>query len=228
VKIEIRKILGGLRRSLKRSSTPSHKYALNNIDDRLEKYLNFRNGFFVEAGAYDGVDQSNTYYLEKVKGWNGILIEPILENFYKIPKNRNCSSFNCALVSKNFKAAQIEINYAGLMSIAEGSMTDEMRLNHISSGLKCHGYDQSYKVSVNAFTLSDVLKRFNAPQIDFFSLDVEGYENEVLMGIDFRIHRPRYILVEERNHTITKNILESVGYFLIDQFSENDYLYKTP
>ena len=227
MKIEIRKILGGIKRSLTRSSSPNHKHALNNIDDKLEKYLDFRNGFFVEAGAYDGVDQSNTYYLEKEKGWNGILIEPIFENFCKIPENRDCFSFNCALVSKNFEDAKIDINYAGLMSIAEGSMTDEKRLNRISSGLKCHGYNHSYKVSVNAFTLSDVLKKFNSPQIDFFSLDVEGYENEVLMGIDFRIHRPRYILVEERNHTITKDILESEGYFLIDQFSESDYLYKT-
>ena len=93
MKIEIRKILGVIKRSLTRSSSPNHKHALNYIDDKLEKYLDFRNGFFVEAGAYDGVDQSNTYYLEKEKGWNGILIEPIFENarrlFYLLKKENS-------------------------------------------------------------------------------------------------------------------------------------------
>ena len=35
-----------------------------------------RKGFFIEAGAYDGADISNTFYFEKVLGWTGILVEP--------------------------------------------------------------------------------------------------------------------------------------------------------
>src|SRR5687767_12961971 len=36
-----------------------------------------RDGFFVEFGATNGVDLSNTHYLENVLGWNGILAEPL-------------------------------------------------------------------------------------------------------------------------------------------------------
>ena len=53
--------------------------ALNNIDKRLLEYLNYPNGFFIECGANDGVNQSNTWYFEKNLNWKGILIEP-LEN----------------------------------------------------------------------------------------------------------------------------------------------------
>jgi hypothetical protein len=48
---------------------------LNNIDKKLLKYINYKNGFYIEYGANDGVDQSNRWYYEKFKNWHGILIE---------------------------------------------------------------------------------------------------------------------------------------------------------
>jgi len=51
-------------------------YSLNNLDEKLLKYLNFNNGFFIEAGANDGVNQSNTLMYEQKYGWSGLLIEP--------------------------------------------------------------------------------------------------------------------------------------------------------
>ena len=37
-----------------------------------------RDGFFVEAGADDLVEDSNTLYFEIERGWTGILVEPVL------------------------------------------------------------------------------------------------------------------------------------------------------
>ena len=42
-------------------------FGKNDLDIKLEKYLNFSNGFFIELGAHDGITQSNTYYYEKKK-----------------------------------------------------------------------------------------------------------------------------------------------------------------
>ena len=40
-----------------------------------------RDGFFIEAGAHDGVEASNTLYLEKKMGWRGLLVEPNPDTF---------------------------------------------------------------------------------------------------------------------------------------------------
>ena len=51
--------------------------ALQEIDKKMLKYINYRNGYYIECGANDGVNQSNTWYYEKCLDWKGILIEPI-------------------------------------------------------------------------------------------------------------------------------------------------------
>jgi hypothetical protein len=40
-----------------------------------------RGGFFIEAGAHDGVEASNTLYFEKKMGWTGLLVEPNPDSF---------------------------------------------------------------------------------------------------------------------------------------------------
>ena len=51
--------------------------ALNQLDKKMLEFINYENGFFIECGANDGVDQSNTWYYEKNLNWSGILIEPL-------------------------------------------------------------------------------------------------------------------------------------------------------
>jgi hypothetical protein len=62
----------------------------------LKKNLKYKKGFFIEAGAFDGINFSNTYYLEKELNWKGILIEPTLERYLSCIKNRKKSiAINC-------------------------------------------------------------------------------------------------------------------------------------
>ena len=49
-------------------------FSLNDLDKKLEKYLDFDYGYFVELGANDGVNQSNTLFFERFRGWKGVLI----------------------------------------------------------------------------------------------------------------------------------------------------------
>src|SRR5215831_4591146 len=79
---------------------PRHSFGLNLLDVKLAEHLSSRRGFFVEAGANDGLAQSNTLYLERYLGWRGLLVEPIPELARLCRVNRPRAMVEeCALVS---------------------------------------------------------------------------------------------------------------------------------
>src|SRR5258708_39074986 len=61
--------------------------ALNDLDRKLAQYFSFRNGTFIEAGANDGITQSNTYWFERFRGWRGVLIEAVPDKAAECRRN---------------------------------------------------------------------------------------------------------------------------------------------
>ena len=55
------------------------------IDEKIFKNR-IRNGFFIEAGAYDGEFLSNTLFFELKQRWTGLLIEPNPDAFELLKK----------------------------------------------------------------------------------------------------------------------------------------------
>jgi FkbM family methyltransferase len=193
--------LGGLLSSLFRKKS----YALNELDLKMLPYLDFRNGFFVEVGGNDGISQSNTLYFEKHKGWKGLLIEAIPALAKKCRRNRpRCIVANCALVASDYVEKTIEMSYCNLMSVVKGGMNSaEDEQNHIQNGKQfLADGEETYVVSVPAKTLSEVLNEHRIGHIDLLSLDVEGYEAQVLKGIEFDRHSIEFILVEVRDREV--------------------------
>jgi FkbM family methyltransferase len=186
-------------------------WGLNELDKKLASYLPFRGGFFVEAGGNDGIRQSNTLYFEKYLGWRGLLIEAVPSLAEKCRQNRpECLVENCALVSRQYDDSEIEIHYRDLMSIIKGGclgQEDEDRFLSQGKNFLKPG-EEAYSVMVPARTLSSVLDQHNIQRVDLLSLDVEGYEAEVLKGIDFERHRLEYIFMEVRSEDAIAGLLE--------------------
>lgn len=200
-------------------------YGLMGLDTELKEYLNKPGGFYIEAGANNGTDQSNTKIFEDLFEWTGILVEPSISAYEECKKNRpNSIVLNCALSDND--GYEIFGDFDGhLMSSINGNRRNK------SSDL----------VSIKTRTLTSILKENNISNVDFISLDVEGFEIDVLKGFDFTLWNPSYILIEVNgsDRDIIDPYLEKFGYTNIRNVSNfgphnnpawdgthNDYLYK--
>ena len=195
----------------------------------IEKYLP-QNGFFIEVGANNGFSESNTYYLERFRNWQGILIEPIPHLYQECVNERPKSKvFNCALVSQDFPDSQIEMIYGHLMSLVTGAFDDEnIESERVAIAGRKLGFTP-YKIKVPARTLTSILDEVNIGKIDFFSLDVEGFELNALQGLDFDKYRPEFMLVECLNEQFFHKIESYIAdyYDLFERASQVDYLFKS-
>ena len=140
--------------------------------------LNFkRNGFFVEFGATNGIDLSNTHLLETEFNWTGILAEPARCWHEDIKRNR--SSFieeKCVWVDSTSRLVFNETAEPELSTIA--SFSDE--------GMHSQSRKLGKEYIVDTISLIDLLVKYKAPQhIDYLSIDTEGSEYSILSSFDF-------------------------------------------
>jgi FkbM family methyltransferase len=206
-------------------------HSLNKLDENLSNLLPHRNGYYVEIGANDGISQSNTLYFERKKNWSGILVEPDKHNFRLLMKNRRKSNkfFNCACVNFEFKESFIEFIYSNLMSVTVNDESDFDKFNtHALSGMKFLAKDEIIETYlVPAVNLESILDQASAPYLmDFFSLDVEGNELDVLKGLNHNKYRFKYILVETNEFVTISSFLNNAKYHFMEKLSHHDYLFK--
>lgn len=206
-------------------------YGLNGIDDKLLKYLDFENGFFIEAGANDGISQSNTALYEFEYNWKGLLVEPNPKKFFECKKRRRNSIVeNYALVSDNYTDDFISGNFdedgyvESLTSMVydNGDWVDEILLKHKSE-------ISNKLVEVPAITLDKLLVKHGITKVNFVSLDVEGYEISVLNGFDIQKYKPDYIMIEtttfDNRRKVVIDYMNEKEYSMIDELSCNDVLF---
>ncbi len=214
---------------------------LGGLGSKLYPYLDFEHGVFVELGAHDGLHISNTYYLERIRGWTGVLIEPIPRLYGRAVKNRpKCQVFNCACVAPDYPTDTITMIDANFNSIIKGSLPQhdaEKAYRQQQTGdtqetrIEIYEMQTLTEVTVPARMLTSVLDESGFKEIDFLSLDVEGHEPSVLRGLDFEKYRPKYMLIEsfEKDGVNTRVEVDEIVlpyYESIAQLSAQDVLYK--
>jgi FkbM family methyltransferase len=167
-------------------------------------------GFFVEFGATNGIDLSNTYLLESHFGWRGILCEPASVWHRQLKKNRIAIiDSRCVFSESGLSLTFLETGSPELSTINGFGESDE----HAKTRLANRSYQ------VETVSLMDLLKQHNAPtHIDFLSIDTEGSELEILSTFDFSQYTFGGICIEHNftpNRPKIKRLLDSKGYLQV-------------
>jgi FkbM family methyltransferase len=155
----------------------------------LDKLSYKRQGFFVEIGAYDGKEFSNTTMMEFEYGWKGILSEcdPMVIDKLK-EYRRKCIIDTRAVWSKTGENIEFKCVENGKLSgIVERLVSHKSKVN---CGKIVH---------VDTVTLDDLLDQYNAPNIvDYMSIDTEGSEFDILNAYSFS-RKFRIVTIEHLN-----------------------------
>lgn len=177
---------------------------LNQDNFCLEYLQNKKNGYFVDIGAFDGIDLSNTYKLEKEYGWKGICVEPIKERYYQLIENRKNSI--CVNTCIYNKIGEIEFNECIGENEMNSGIVEEYKRNEKIQNI----------IKMDCITFTKLLDDANAPNvIDFLSLDTEGSELEILKSLDHNKYKFKYITIEHNYTKMREGIkkyLLSLGY----------------
>jgi FkbM family methyltransferase len=192
-------------------------YSQNGQDEYiLNKY--FRNklhGYFIDIGAEDGIDKSNTYAFEKI-GWTGLCVEASPSRFSILRKNRKCHCENVAISAEcgEFDFIDIQGYGKGLSGIVKNY--DKRHLKRIERETENNSQTISKQVvKVRAIPLQALLDKHNYSEIDYCSIDVEGSELSVLDSIDYSKTRIKVISVEDNyNDQRIRKFLKDRGYIL--------------
>lgn len=160
------------------SQNGQDRYLYNNF------FKNKNKGFFIEIGADDGIDKSNTYFFEKL-GWNGICVEASPSRFIKLKQNRNCLLVNKAISQNNGILEFLDIQGYGK---GFSGLVNDFHPKHLKriDGLKNHkNFIKKEVIEVECITLQEILDQHKISEVDYCSIDVEGGELGVLKSIDW-------------------------------------------
>lgn len=157
-------------------------------------------GFFVEFGALDGLNLSNTQFLEASRKWTGILAEPARGCHDALRSNRPNARIDtrCVWSTSGKKMEFVETDEVHFSTLAEFVSGDA----HASTREKNTG-----KYEVETVSLNQLLRENECPkQYDFLSVDTEGSEFEILAAADFDEFHPHIIAVEHNYQPARQDI----------------------
>ena len=207
-------------------------YSQNGEDYILCNFFNFKqNGYFIDVGAFDGVHLSNSYCFEQL-GWKGICIEPqsLYHKHCKDSRPLTTCIHAACVDNDNIKELTIDTDSTGLFSGVNLS-TEQKNINEHYSTIKKEIITTKEEV-VPATTLDALLKKHlpNKDKIDFISIDVEGFEINVLKGLDLSKYAPRILLIEtntQEEQTDISSYLEQHGYMFARKVGPNSFFVKS-
>ena len=190
---------------LRRKMFPDHHFGQTAEDVLLNNYLPENRGTYLDIGAGRPISGSNTYGLYK-RGWRGICVDPI--------------SFNCKMIGYFRPKDQIlniligtERNLIDFWEFEpyEYSTADKDVAENV---MKISGVRLLTKSQKKVLPLSEIVSPAGPLEPTLLSIDVEGFDLQVLKSNDWDKFRPRIICVEEWATTINEDHTSEISLFL--------------
>ena len=163
---------------------------------------NFKTGgYFVEVGACHPIELSNSYLLESKYLWNGLLIEP---NPDLIPQ---------LSIHRKAKVIPFAVGPKGLMNLEIAQSPEFSRNSSLEKKSKHRLFKTTGRsIKVESLPLAEIFENNNSPKfMDFMSIDVEGFELQVLESNDWNRWRPNFIAIEHNFRQDRQKIMEFMG-----------------
>lgn len=165
-------------------------------------------GFYIDVGAHHPKRFSNTYYFYK-KGWKGINIDAMPNSMKVFDKLRKRDiNIEAAISNEKIILTYYEFNETALNGFSKP-------ISLMRNELENYSIVDSYPITTK--TLDEVLNTFikEIPEeIDFITIDVEGFDFNVLRSLDLNKYRPGLILIEMLSETLEDIIYNEISFYL--------------
>ena len=187
-----------------------------------EFFFGKKNGTFLDIGAHDGVSLSNTYFLEKERGWTGICVEPSPNEYEKLKVNRKSTNLNIAI--SDFEGISKFTYIKGYSNMLSGlsSEYNHLHKDRIKNELNTYGGTLE-EIDIEVKPLQSILDKFNFLDIDLCTIDTEGSELRIINSIDFSKTNIKMFIIENNyDENQINDLLVSKNYVLFTKIKWDD------
>lgn len=192
----------------------------------------YPDAFFVEIGANDGEKHDHLRPFILTRSWSGIMVEPVPYVFARLQTNyRGCGRIvleNAAITDHDgrmpfFHLAQARTEDQATLPEwydALGSFSREVILSH--AGAIDDLESRLVEISVPTLTFASLLAKHNVDEVDLLVVDTEGYDAEIINGIDLARYRPSLLVYEHyhldpRDRAACRGRVEDAGYLTMEE-----------
>jgi len=165
------------------------------LKNNLQKYFHFQDrGFFVDLGAFHPVIISNTYTLYLL-GWRGLNVDAEARNiqFFNDCRQRDINVC-CGVSDKN---EELMFTQVGKMADAGTGASSSFCPEHVER-MKGLGALISSQKKVACKHVNTILQEHlpKNQSIDYMNIDLEGFDERVVMALDWKKYKPKVLTVE--------------------------------
>ena len=151
---------------------------------------------FLEIGGFDGLTGTNTLYLDRCLGWQGVMVEAHPRSFSTMRRHRpGVLSIHSAVCSEG----EHELRFSAASDLGSqgdfGVNSAGLRTNRLNNGT----------IAVPCGKLTDSLGLLGIHHLTYLSLDVQGSELSIVRGIDWSALNISVLQVEEMRVLAAKN-----------------------